>query len=73
MTGILTALWRLANPVVGTLCGQRPPQMIAGYRFGGHRLGRCVLDPGRPGDAHMDSRGNTWATVEIEYDEEDDA
>lgn len=62
MTGILTALWRLANPVAGTLCLQRPPS--------GFRLGRCRLDVGHPGDAHMDACGSTWASVWIEYDEE---
>lgn len=61
MSGILTALWRLANPVAGTLCLQRPPR--------GFRLGRCRLDVGHPGDAHMDARGSTWAVVEIDEEE----
>lgn len=66
MSGIMHALWRLANPVSGTLCLDRPP---SGFRG----IGRCVLDVGHESEAHMDTKGNTWSSIEIEYDEEGDA
>lgn len=52
MSGIMNALWRLANPVSGSLCLQRGPR--------GYRLGHCVLDVGHPGKTHADAKGQTW-------------